>query len=55
MALKKIYGTTGTAADMVARANTKKACDGKSLREMRGALPLVVYNYVRGCTSAKEI
>ncbi|KAL7614614.1 hypothetical protein Lser_V15G06614 [Lactuca serriola] len=27
----------------------------KFMRELRGALPLVVYNYVRSCKSAKEI
>lgn len=48
-------GTVGTAVDMITPANTRKACDKKALHEFRGALPLVVYNYVRGCTVAKEI
>ncbi|CAI9292979.1 unnamed protein product [Lactuca saligna] len=38
-------GTVGTDVDMVTRANTRKACDKKALRELRGALPPFVYNY----------
>ncbi|KAL7614205.1 hypothetical protein Lser_V15G05372 [Lactuca serriola] len=32
-----------------------KKLEKRFMREMRGALPLVVYNYVRSCKTAKEI
>ncbi|XP_023760141.1 uncharacterized protein LOC111908554 [Lactuca sativa] len=32
-----------------------KKLEKRCVRELRGALPLVVYNYVKSCTTAKEI
>ena len=34
--------------------NKKTTNDKKALRELRGDLPPVVYNYVCGCKTAKE-
>lgn len=47
-------GSVGSSADVNAQANKKKENDKLCMRELRGALPPVVYNYVCGC-SAKEI
>lgn len=45
-------GSTQTVSDQSTRLkNNDKRC----MRELRGALPPIVYNYVRGCKSAKEI
>lgn len=48
-------GNVGAVAQMVVQASTRKTCDKKALRELRGALPPVVHNYVHGCKIAKEI
>ncbi|KAL7608885.1 hypothetical protein Lser_V15G11539 [Lactuca serriola] len=48
-------GTASSCTDVVLQANKQKANDKKCLCELRGALQLVVYNYVRGCKTTKEI
>ena len=45
-------GTTSTVGDQQARLDIKEK---KGMRELRGALPPVVYNYIRGCKTTKEI
>ncbi|XP_052627452.1 uncharacterized protein LOC128134082 [Lactuca sativa] len=46
------FGTTSAVEDQQTRLkNNEKRC----MRELRGALPPVVYNYIRGCKIAKEI
>ena len=45
----------GARGDMITQGNKKKANDKKCLHELLGALPLVVYNYVRGCKTVKEM
>ena len=37
------------------QTNRLKQLEKRCMRELRGALPPVVYNYVRSCTTAKEI
>ena len=46
------FGTTSAVGDKQTRLEKhEKHC----MRELRGALPPVVYNYIRGCKTAKEI
>lgn len=40
---------------MIALGNKQKANDKRCIRELRGALTPVVYNYIRGCKTAHEI
>lgn len=48
-------GTTGEAEDMIFLQNKEKANDKRCVYELRGALPRVMYNYIRGCTTSQEI
>ena len=48
-------GTSTNSEDMITRGNKMTENDKKCMRELRGALPPVVYNYVRGCETAKKI
>ena len=48
-------GTASTNKDMITQGNKMQANDKKCLRELHGALPLVVYNYVHGCSIVKQI
>lgn len=48
-------GTATTNEDMITYGNKMKAKDKKCLCELPGALPPLVYNYVRGCSKAKQI
>lgn len=48
-------GTTGTSEDMIAQGNNQKTNEKICLHELRGALPPVVYNYIRGYTTTQEI
>lgn len=48
-------GTAATAKDMVAHANMQITNDKSCLRELRGALPPIVYNYIQGCTITQDI
>lgn len=41
--------------DVNTQTNKMKANDKSCMRELRGALPAVVYNYLHCCRSAKEI
>ena len=47
--------TSGSSADVSLQAKKQKEKDTKCLRELRGALPSVVYNYFCGCETIKEI
>lgn len=40
---------------MIALGNKKKANDKRCIRELCGALPPVVYNYIRGYNTSQEI
>lgn len=51
----QVVGNAKAAGYMVALANKQKTNDKKCLRELRGALLPVVYNYVHGCETAQEI
>ncbi|CAI9269200.1 unnamed protein product [Lactuca saligna] len=48
-------GMSATSEDMISRGSKMQENDKKCRRELRGALPPVVYNYVRGCETAKQI
>lgn len=50
-----VVGTAATAEDMITQGNKMKANDKKFLRELCGALPPVLYNYVRVCSTAIHI
>lgn len=53
--LVQAIGNVGAAENMVAHGNKRKANDKKCLCELKGALPPIVYNYVSGCKTTKEI
>lgn len=48
-------GTASTLKSIAALTLRRKAHDRKCMNELRGALPLVVYGYVRGRKNAKDI
>lgn len=48
-------GNAGSITDVTAQADKKKPNDKRCMCELGGALPPVVYYYVRGCTTGKEI
>lgn len=48
-------GNAGSSIGMATQKDKHDSNDKKCLLELRGALPPVVYNYVRGCKTAKEI
>ena len=48
-------GASSSSSEVENQSNRLKQLEKKCMRELRGALPPVVYNYVRTCTTAKEI
>ncbi|XP_052622549.1 uncharacterized protein LOC128127868 [Lactuca sativa] len=48
-------GASNTTAEVLERQNRMKKNEKRCMRELRGALPPVVYNYIRSCKTAKEI
>ena len=48
-------GVSSRSSEVENQSNRLKQLEKKCMRELRGALPPVVYNYVRTCTTAKEI
>ncbi|XP_023759491.1 uncharacterized protein LOC111907914 [Lactuca sativa] len=48
-------GSSNSTTAVDERSERMKKNEKRCLRELRGTLPPVVYNYVRGCKSAKEI
>nr|KAJ0213712.1 hypothetical protein LSAT_V11C400159680 [Lactuca sativa] len=50
-----IAGCAGSSIDVTTQTNKFKANYKRCIRELQGALPLIVYNYVRGYSTAKEI
>lgn len=48
-------GNVVAAKDMITQGNKKNANDKRCVRELQGALPPIVYNYIRGCKTAKVI
>ena len=48
-------GQSTTSAEVVEQQNRLKKNKKRCMRERRGALPLVVYNYICSCKTAKEI
>lgn len=48
-------GMSATFEDMITRGNKMQENDKKSMHELLGTLLPVVYNYVRGCLTAKQI
>lgn len=53
--LIQVVGNVGVAKDMITPGTKEKANEKRCLRELCGALPQVVYNYILGCKTAKEI
>lgn len=53
--LIQAVGNVGTAEDMIAQGNKKKANDKCCHHELHRALLPVVYNYIRGWKIEKEI
>ena len=48
-------GASTTTPEVLERQNRLKKNEKRCMRELRGALPPVVYNYIRSCKTAKEI
>jgi len=48
-------GMSSSSSEVDNQTDRLKRLEKKCMRELRGALPPVVYNYVRTCTTAKEI
>lgn len=48
-------GIAATNEDIVNQGTKMNANDKKYLRELRGALPPVVFNYIRSCKTTKDI
>ncbi|XP_023757080.2 uncharacterized protein LOC111905620 [Lactuca sativa] len=48
-------GSTGTTATVEEQQTRLEKHEKRCMRELRGALPPAVYNYIRGCKTAKEI
>ncbi|CAI9264805.1 unnamed protein product [Lactuca saligna] len=53
--LIQIVGNANVVEDTIAQENKKKVNDKRYLCELHTTLPPVVYNYVRGYKTAKEI
>ncbi|XP_023769335.1 uncharacterized protein LOC111917936 [Lactuca sativa] len=54
-AIVQPIGSSSTNSEVDNQSNRLKQLEKRCMRELRGALPPVVYNYVRTCTTAKEI
>ena len=48
-------GIVGSTTNFALQKGRREANDKKCIRELRGALPPIVYNYVRSCKTTKEI
>ena len=48
-------GAFGTSNQVNDQLDRMKKNEKRCMRELRGALPPVVYNYIRGCKTAKDI
>ena len=48
-------GASASSNDVTEQQNRLKKNEKRCMRELRGALPPVVYNYIRSCKTAKEI
>ena len=48
-------GSSGTTSVVEEQQTRLEKHEKRCMRELRGALPPVVYNYIRGCKTAKDI
>ena len=48
-------GSSSETSSVTDQVDRLKKLERRCMRELRGALPPVVYNYVRSCTTAKDV
>ena len=51
----QLIGSSSASSGVENQIDRLRKFEKRCMRELRGALPPVMYNYVRSCTTAKEI